>query len=260
MEFTATAAARSSRRATTCVPHPRSVRRRRRRRRGHGPHRRARRADDGRIEAASPRLAVSGTGRIALNPEADAELTFRFTDTSLDPYVRTVRARAVAVHDRRRQRHDARRRRAGRFDHLLVDGTVEQLELRLFDYPLENANPIRLALDRNTREDRAHAPRRRRTPSSTWRATIDLHDERIGAARDRRRQSRHPPGLLPRHPQRGPGRARGGDRRPAGRSAVLSGAATITDGRLRHFALPHSLEAINGTRDVRRARRFGSTS
>ena len=40
------------------------------------------------LEAASPRLAVSGTGRIELNDEMDAELSFRVTDTSLDPYVR----------------------------------------------------------------------------------------------------------------------------------------------------------------------------
>ena len=42
----------------------------------------------GEIDAASPRLAVTGTGRIALTPQADSELTFRFHDTSLDPYVR----------------------------------------------------------------------------------------------------------------------------------------------------------------------------
>ena len=40
------------------------------------------------MEAASPRLVVSGSGRIALTPEMDAELTVRFADTSLDPYVR----------------------------------------------------------------------------------------------------------------------------------------------------------------------------
>ena len=42
----------------------------------------------GEIDAASPRLAITGTGRIALTPQADAELTFRFHDSSLDPYVR----------------------------------------------------------------------------------------------------------------------------------------------------------------------------
>jgi hypothetical protein len=33
-------------------------------------------------------MALTGTGRIALTPQYDAELTFRFHDTSLDPYVR----------------------------------------------------------------------------------------------------------------------------------------------------------------------------
>ena len=33
-------------------------------------------------------MALTGTGRIALTPQSDAELTFRFHDTSLDPYVR----------------------------------------------------------------------------------------------------------------------------------------------------------------------------
>ncbi len=64
------------------------------------------------MDAASPRLIVSGTGRISMTDEYDAELTFRFTDTSLDPYVRTFRPRAVAVYDRRGQRHAARHRRA----------------------------------------------------------------------------------------------------------------------------------------------------
>ena len=32
-------------------------------------------------------------------------------------------------------------------DHLLVDGTVDSLDMRLFDYAVKNATPIRLALD-----------------------------------------------------------------------------------------------------------------
>ena len=40
------------------------------------------------VYAASPRLALTGTGRIALTPQSDAEITVRFHDSSLDPYVR----------------------------------------------------------------------------------------------------------------------------------------------------------------------------
>ena len=73
------------------------------------------------LEAASPRLAVSGTGRIALDEQADADLSFRVSDTSLDPYIRVVQARPVALHDGDRRRHHSRRRRAlqpGRAAHL----------------------------------------------------------------------------------------------------------------------------------------------
>ena len=64
------------------------------------------------LDAASPRLIVSGTGRISMTDEYDAELTFRFTDTSLDPVRADVPAGAVAVYDGRGQRHAARHRRA----------------------------------------------------------------------------------------------------------------------------------------------------
>ena len=58
----------------------------------------------GQIDAASPRLALTGTGRIALTPQAESDIAFRFHDSSLDPYVRALRAEAVAVHDRHRER------------------------------------------------------------------------------------------------------------------------------------------------------------
>ena len=99
------------------------------------------------LEAASPRLAVSGTGRIALTPETDAELTLRFTDTSLDPYVRAFEPRlspfttAVASGSVRVVGE------LSHVEHLLVDGTVDQVDMRLFDYALRNDGPIRLLLD-----------------------------------------------------------------------------------------------------------------
>jgi hypothetical protein len=45
------------------------------------------------LEVASSRLSVSGSGRVALTPEMDTELTFRVTDTSLDPYIRAFEPR-----------------------------------------------------------------------------------------------------------------------------------------------------------------------
>ena len=45
------------------------------------------------LEGASPRLAVSGAGRITLSPLRDADLTLRFSRTSIDPYVRLLEPR-----------------------------------------------------------------------------------------------------------------------------------------------------------------------
>ena len=42
----------------------------------------------GQIDAASPRLSVTGTGRISLEPEGDSEVSLRFHDSPIDQYVR----------------------------------------------------------------------------------------------------------------------------------------------------------------------------
>src|SRR6185436_16136196 len=82
----------------------------------------------GEIDAASPRMALTGTGRIALTSQYDADLTFRFHDTSLDPYVRlfvpqlspfTTAVASGAI------------RLVGELadpNRLLVDGTVDSLD------------------------------------------------------------------------------------------------------------------------------------
>src|SRR5206468_7711563 len=101
----------------------------------------------GEIDAASPRLAITATGRVAMTARADADITVRFHDMSLDPYVRPFVPRlspfttAVA---------SGSLRVAGRLadvDHLSIDGRVDALDLRLFDYALKNAAPIRLSLE-----------------------------------------------------------------------------------------------------------------
>jgi hypothetical protein len=196
------------------------------------------------VEAASPRLAVSGNGRIALTEAADADLTFRFNDTSLDPYVRAFEPRlspfttAVASGTLRVVGE------LGNVDQLLVDGRVEQVDLRLFDYRLRNDGPIQVALDRNA----VRIDRLRLTGEGTaleLGGQIGLHDERIalratgdanlgilqGFFRDIRSSGAAEVVAQIEGPLRAP---------------VLSGNASITNGRLRHFALPHSLEALNG--------------
>ena len=199
----------------------------------------------GSIDAASPRMALTGTGRIALTPQADAELTFRFHDTSLDPYVRlfvpklspfttAVASGAIRVVGE-----------LADVDHLSIDGTVDSLEMRLLDYSVKNAAPIRIALERQQiRVDELQLvgeDTRLRVSG-----TVGLKDDRIAlkAVGDANL------GILQ-------GFFR--DVRGAGRAELtasidgplaqphFSGNATITDGRIRHFSIPNSLDAINGT-------------
>jgi TamB, inner membrane protein subunit of TAM complex len=198
-----------------------------------------------RLEAASPRLAVSGSGRIALTPELDAELSITVSDTSLDPYVRAFQPQlspyttAVASGSIRIVGELAN------VEHLLVDATVDRLDVRLFDYALRNARPIRIALDRQT----VRVTDMRIVGQDTQldvSGVVSLRDSRIairatgdanlavlqGFAADVRSSGMAALSAMLEGPLEDP---------------VVSGTLDITDGRLRHFALPHALEDIGGS-------------
>jgi hypothetical protein len=196
------------------------------------------------VEAASPRLSVTGSGRVALTPEMDSEITLHFSQTSLDPYIRFFQPKlspfttAVA---------DGTIRAVGELadiDHLIVETTVDRLNLKLFDYPARNEGPITLALNQHTLQ----VQRFRLVGEGTaleLSGDIGLHDNRIGLEasgdanlgilqgffRDIRSS-----GTASLHAQiQGPLDA-----------PVLSGDATIADGRIRYMTLPHSLQSIQG--------------
>ena len=187
---------------------------------------------------------MTGTGRIALTPQADAELTFRFHDSSLDPYVRLFVPKlspfttAVASGSIRVTGELAD------VDRLLVDATVDSLDMRLFDYAVRNAAPIRLALDQHVvrvedlqlvGEDTrlaSAAPSRCTIRRIALRAVGDANLGILqGFFRDVRGSGRAELVAAVNGPLYEP---------------VFSGSATITDGRIRHFSLPNSLDAING--------------
>jgi translocation and assembly module TamB len=199
----------------------------------------------GEIDAASPRLALTGTGRIAMTPQADAEITFRFHDSSLDPYVRLFVPRlspfTTAV-------VSGSVRIVGELadvNHLLFDGTVDSLDMRLLDYPLRNAAPIRLALDRQQiRIDELQLvgeDTRLRVSG-----TIGLDDQRIALQASGDANLGILQGFF--RDVRGSGRAEltAAVNGPLGQPQ-FSGSATISDGRVRHFSIPNALDAINGT-------------
>jgi hypothetical protein len=207
----------------------------------------ARRGKDlnGDVNAASSRLTVTGGGRITLNPNYDADLTFRFHDTSFDPYVRlfvptlspfTTAEASGSIHVSGG---------LATVDRLSVDSTVDALDLRLFDYAVKNAAPVHLKLDRQlvTLDELRLVGEDTRLRLS---GTVSLGDERIALEAAGEANLGILQGFF--RSVRGSGRAAvtaaisGPLRQPQ-----LSGSATITDGRVRHFSLPNALDAVNGT-------------
>jgi len=203
------------------------------------------------LEAASPRLAMSGSGRIALTDEMDAELTVRFSNTSLDPYLRFFEPRlspftnAVA---------GGTIRVVGELadvDHLVVDGRVEQLDLKLFDYRVSNRDPatqayrpIELTLDQhvvNVVQLRLFGEGTRLDLSGN----LNLHDSTIALAASGDANLGILQGFFRDIRSSGAATLRAKVDGPLAKP-VFSGSATIANGRIRQLSLPHSLEAING--------------
>ncbi len=198
-----------------------------------------------RFEAASPRLAVSASGRVALTPELDAELTISVSDTSLDPYVRAFQPQlspyttAVASGSIRVVGELAN------LDQLLVDATVDRLDVRLFDYALRNARPIRVALDRHT----VRVTDMRIVGQDTQldvSGVANLDDSRIAMRMTGDANLAVLQGFVSNVRSSGMAQLSATLEGPLEDPAV-SGTLDITDGRVRHFTLPHALENISGT-------------
>ncbi len=196
------------------------------------------------LEAASPRLAVSGTGTIALDEAMDADLSFTVSDTSLDPYLRAFDPElspyttAIASGNLRVVGELAD------IDHLVVDTTVDKLDLRLFDYRLRNAVPIRMALDRHS----VRVTDMRLIGDETQldvSGVVDLHNERIAMRANGAANLGILQGFVPNIRSTGQATLEATLDGPM-RTPIVTGTMTIDDGRIRHFDLPHALENISG--------------
>ena len=197
------------------------------------------------MDAASPRLIVSGTGRISMTDEYDAELTFRFTDTSLDPYVRTFRPELSP------------------FTTAVASGTLRVTgEL---DQP--SASPRGRACRRSSRcgcstTSCATTGRCAWCTSRKWCAWTSSGWSATARGSTWAERSTSAPQQIA---IRSTGDANLGilqgflrDLRSSGQAdlvaditgplanPVFSGRASIAGGRIRHFSLPHALEAVNG--------------
>ncbi len=198
------------------------------------------------LEAASPRLSISGAGRVAMNDELDAELSLRVTNTAIDPYLRLI-APQTKISPYASALVSGSVRVSGELmdlRYLSVDVTVDKADLRLFDYPLHNDGPIHMTFGDNT----FHVGRMRLAGEDTQldvTGDVSLTDEQVsiktvGGANLAVLQAFFPD-------LRSSGAAEitasisGNMREPQ-----FAGSATLTGGRLRHFALPHSFEDVRG--------------
>ena len=199
----------------------------------------------GSLDAASPRLALTGAGRITLARQRDAEITLRFHDSYLDPYVRLFEPRLAASTTAVASGSIRIAGDLADVDRLLVDATVDSVDVRLFDYAIRNAAPVRLSLEHNqVTVDNLQLV----GVDTQLRVTgaINLNEERIALRADGQANLGVLQGFF--KEVRGSGQARltaaidGPLKQP-----VFSGSATIADGRVRHFSLPNALDDINGT-------------
>ena len=195
------------------------------------------------VEAGSPSLAISGSGRVELSTR-DAELLLRFTNTTLDPY---VRAYASAVPPETSVVVSGTLQVTGPLqdiDTLRMQATVEQLELGFFDYVVRNDAPVELVLDQNVLRVQQMDLVGDGT-ELTLLGQVSLLDEKVALRAEGDANLGFLQGFFP--DMRSSGTARlvaeitGTFRRP-----VIVGDASVDGGRLRHLSLPHGLEDIEG--------------
>lgn len=197
------------------------------------------------FEAASPRLAVSGAGRVAMTDEMDADLTVRFNQTSLDPYVRFFEPRLSPFTNAIVGGTVHVTGELSNIDQLVIEARVEELDLTLFDYHLENDGTIEIDLDRHVAEIGRLQLRGEGTQLGVT-GTVSLHDQTIDVNATGDANLGILQGFFRSLRSSGVASLTAGVTGTLAQP-VFSGKAAITDGRIRYFPMPRSLDAINGT-------------
>lgn len=196
------------------------------------------------FDIASPRLAASGSGQFGLTDAGEIEMTMRLSDTSLDPYARvfmpTLSPFTTAVGGGSVRVWGA----VYTPNALRVAATIDDLRLRLLDYELKNRGDLKVGLDGQIVSVDAFGMAGDRTSLDVV-GRIDLERDAVMLRATGDANLAVLQGVLP--SLRGSGRAEiaatiGGTTT----TPTVSGSALLTDGRVRSFAFPHALEAING--------------
>ena len=196
------------------------------------------------VEAGSPSLAISGSGRVYLSSDNDADLLLRFTNTTLDPYVRAYtsvvpQAASMVVSGTLQVTGHLEN-----IDSLLVRATVEQLELGVFDYLVRNQDPVELVFDDNVLQVQ-HMNLVGEGTALNVLGQVNLVDEQIGLRAEGDANLRFLQGFFPDLRSSGTGNL-SAEISGTFRQPIIVGNATVSGGRVRHLSLPHSLEGIDG--------------
>ena len=196
------------------------------------------------LEGASSTVAFSAAGRVTLSGAQDADLSLRVADWSLDPYVRMfvpewspyTRAMLSGSLDVVGPLRD--------WGRLEATAAIQRMNASLLDYEIRNDGPIRLSLDRRV----VGLDKLRLAGDGTalvLAGAVDLGADEVSVGVDGNANLDILQGMF--RSLRGSGSAvvdaeiGGAVRRP-----VLTGEAAVRNGRIRHIALPHALEDIDG--------------
>jgi hypothetical protein len=199
-----------------------------------------------RLDAASQRLQVFGSGSIAMNDASDAQLFFRFFDSSLDPYVKFVApgvspyARAIATGSVSLAGPLAQPA------NLVVTATVEDVTVTLLEYALRNDGEITLVYEANA----VKLPRIGLVGADTkltLSGEVDIEHDHVKVDADGQASLAILQLFYPELLASGAAALTATLEGPLDASKLaLTGSAVITGGRLKPAAFPQGLSDING--------------
>ncbi|MEO6223593.1 MAG: translocation/assembly module TamB domain-containing protein, partial [Vicinamibacterales bacterium] len=220
-----------------------------------------------RLDVASDRLSVSGSGQVQRNDTYDGSFSLRFNETSVDPFLRFV-APQLSPYTQAvvsgAVRMDGQLANLSKLD---VDLTIDRADLKLFDYELTNPVnpagervPLRMAFKNDVLTICGVAAVSTTEACSGSAGAFTLSGEgtsltlggRINRASSTMDVSVDGTASLAVIQGVVQDVRSSGDATIQARvsgsfdAPVYAGNATITNGRLRHFSFPHSLDSIHG--------------
>lgn len=192
----------------------------------------------------APRLLFNGTGKIVLNEHYDADLSFRFFESSIDPYLKFF---APAMSPYTRAIVSGSGRVSGPLadpEDLLITTELDDVTLTLFDYQLKNDGQVRLSYEGGTARIGSLGFIGDGT-KLVLAGQVAVADSKIDLNATGQANLAILQAFYPNLSSSGDTTLRvsatGDMKHP-----TLSGTATIANGRLRPLGLPQSLDQING--------------